>query len=360
MRCMNFLTDNFKVPSRTAGPAIRKLLKLASVLLLAAASSACVETRPRVVAEEALPREPLASSAAPRIALVLSSGGLRGLAHLGVLRALEAHGLKPDLVVGSSVGALIGASHAAGLSGSVWIDRPLPPMLDPFGSWLVTPGERSRAFESFVAEILGGRRIEQLPVRFVAVATERRDGCIVLFGEGDAARAVSASSALPGALAPVSIRGQTFSDGGLAAPLPVRVARLLGARYVIAVDTTFHAEPVVPEGLIDSVFHAGMVMSRNLAMPDRLDADVLIEPQLPPVAEVTLDNRAALIAAGERAALAQMGRLKALFERASQSAQADLLKPSFQATAQGRAAAAVLPLCKPGGMGGAGSVARAG
>ena len=357
---MNLLTDHLDRMRQPAVRAARRLLGLATALVLMVASSACVDTQPRAVAEDALPRDPVMNAPPPRVALVLSSGGLRGLAHLGVLRALEAHGLKPDLVVGSSVGALVGASYAAGLRSSTWIDRPLPGTLDPFGSWLVTPAERSRAYESFVAQLLGDRRIEQFSERFVAVATERRDGCIVLFGAGDAARAVSASSALPGALAPVSIRGQTFSDGGLAAPLPVRVARMLGARYVIAVDTTFHAEPVVPGGVIDSVFHAGMVMSRNLAIPDRLDADVLIEPQLPPVAEVTLDNRAALIAAGERAALAQIGRLRALFERASHPPQADpLLRPTARATARNPAAVSGLPLCKPGVTGEPGSVARA-
>lgn len=269
----------------------------------------------RILSEAQQPRTAAATAAQPRIrvALVLSSGGLRGLAHLGVLRALEANGLTPDLVVGSSVGAVVGASYAAGLQGAQLLDRPLPGMLDPWGTWLVSPTQRSRSLEAFVADAVAGRRIEELPRRFVAVATERNTGCLVLFGAGDTARAVAASSALPGALAPVSIGGRTFVDGGLGAPLPVRLARALGAERVIAVDTTFHAESEVPPGLIDSVFHAGMVMSRHLALPDRDSADVLIEPRLPPVPEVTLANREQLVLAGERAALAQMDRLRRLF-----------------------------------------------
>jgi NTE family protein len=283
----------------------------------------CGSNEPRQLTEEAMPHMPeRLHKPQPHsgVALVLSSGGLRGLAHVGVLRALHRQGLRPDLIVGSSVGAFVGAAYASGLTDDALSEWALPGTLDPFGSWLVTPTQRGLAYEAFAAQVLGGRRIEQFPSRFIAVATERRNGCIVLFGRGDAARAVAASSALPGAMAPVSIRGQTFSDGGLAAPLPVRVARGLGARYVIAVDTTFHAEPEVPAGVIDSVFHAGMVMSRNLAMPDRAAADVLIEPQLPPVAEVTLANQAALVAAGERAALASMPQIKALFARAAASA----------------------------------------
>lgn len=109
----------------------------------------------------------------------------------------------------------------------------------------------------------------------------------------------------------------SFADGGLGAPLPVRVARALGAERVIAVDTTFHADPEVPGGLLDSVFHAGMVMSRHLALPDRAAADVLIEPRLPPVSEVTLANLEQIVRAGEEAANAQMARLRELFDDAA-------------------------------------------
>lgn len=269
----------------------------------------------RALAEADLPRsvQPGAGQPRVRVALVLSSGGLRGLAHLGVLRALERQGLAPDLVVGSSIGAIIGVAYAAGWQVSQTLERPVPDALDPWGSWLASPAWRSQALEVFVAEVVGGRRIEDLPRRFVAVATERNTGCLVLFGAGDAARAVAASSALPGALAPVTIGGGTFADGGLGAPLPVRVARALGAERVIAVDTTFHAEREVPLGLIDSVLHAGLVMSRHLSLPDRDSADLLIEPRLPPVPEVTLANREQLVLAGERAALAQMDRLRRLF-----------------------------------------------
>jgi NTE family protein len=248
-----------------------------------------------------------------KVALVLSSGGLRGLAHVGVLRVLLAYGWTPDLLVGSSIGAIVGAAFAAGADGEMLDNLAVPSMLDPWGSWFVRPSARSEALEAFVAELVGQRSIEELPRRLVTVATERNTGCLALFGQGDAARAVVASSALPGALAPVRIADRAFVDGGLAAPLPVRVARALGAQRVVAVDTTFHAEPEVPGGMVDSVLHAGMVMSRHLAQPDRAAADVLIEPRLPPVDEVTLANRSAIVQAGEAAALAQLERLRQVF-----------------------------------------------
>jgi NTE family protein len=299
-------------PRRSVGPQpIAALLATA----LCAATCGCGGDGSRDLLEAEQPRAitTIATQPRARVALVLSSGGLRGLAHLGVLRVLEAEGLKPDLVVGASVGAIVGVGYAAGLQVEQLLGRPLPGLLDPWGTWLVSPTQRARSLEAFIADAVAGQRIEGLPRRFVAVATERNTGCIVLFGAGDAARAVAASSALPGALAPVSIAGRSFVDGSLAAPLPVRVARALGAERVIAVDTTFHAETEVPDGVIDSVFHAGMVMSRHLAIPDRESADVLIEPRLPPVSEVTLANRAQLALAGERAAMAQIQRLRRLF-----------------------------------------------
>ena len=248
-----------------------------------------------------------------RVALVLSGGGLRGLAHLGVLKVLEQQGLRPDLVVGTSVGAIIGGAYASGTSLKDLETLPLPAALDPWGSWLVTPSQRSAGLEQFVASQLAQQRLEDFPLRFVAVATARQSGCVMLFGSGDAARAIMASSALPGALVPVAINGGVYVDGGLGAPLPVRIARALGADVVIAVDTTFHAEPVVPNGLIDSVFHAGMVMARNLAAADRLAADLVLEPVIPPVPEVTLRNRKRLVDAGEQAALQQLPQLRLLF-----------------------------------------------
>lgn len=290
----------------------------ARVLSAAIAMSAC-SAGPREIPLANEPRAVVRTPAPPkaRVALVLSSGGLRGLAHLGVLRVLQARGWYPDLVVGSSVGAVVGAVYAADTGSTRWLDQGLPSELDPWGSWLLPAARRRDTLEAFVAAAVDQRLIEDLPRRFVAVATERNTGCLVLFSGGDTARAVTASAALPGALAPVRIGGRSFADGGLGAPLPVRVARALGAESVIAVDTTFHAEPDVPGGLIDSVLHAGMVMSRHLAQPDRAAADVLLEPRLPPVSEVTLANRRAVVQAGERAALAQIDRLRRVFAAAS-------------------------------------------
>ncbi len=258
--------------------------------------------------------EPRAATAAPaRWALVLSGGGLRGFAHLGVLRALQRLGIEPPLVVGSSVGAVIGGLYASGVSLEAAEQLALSPEMDPWSSLLVSPDSRSAGLGVFLQATLGRQRLEDFPRRFAAVATARDSGQACAFGGGgDAVCAILASAALPGALAPVVIGGREYVDGGLSQPLPVRLARALGAERVVAVDVGFHPEVPAPTGRIGSVFHAGFLMARNLSAPDRAAADLLIEPVLPPVPEITLARRAALIDCGERAAMAVVPSLHAL------------------------------------------------
>ena len=175
----------------------------------------------------------------PLIGLALGSGSARGWAHIGVLRALAEAGLKPDIVAGASVGAIVGAAYASG-------------DLDRFEQWV--RGLSARAVWSFMDFGLGGgmlkgeklvaffRRhfadpaIESLPLRFGAVATALRTGDEVWLREGSVADAVRASFALPGLFTPVWREGRLLADGGLVNPVPVSLARALGADVVIAVD----------------------------------------------------------------------------------------------------------------------------
>lgn len=299
-----------------AAPTTTAFRALAAAVCCALIAGCGGVAAPRLIATQ---HEPSAAASVPRrlpVALVLSGGGLRGFAHLGVLQALHAQGLKPDLIVGTSVGAIVGGIYASGTPLDQFSGAALPSSLDPWGSLLVTPASRSAQLEAFVATMLATPHIEDFVVPFVAVASARRSGCLVLFGRGDAARAITASSALPGALAPLRIAGVDFADGGLGAPLPVRAARSLGAQVVVAVDVSFHAEDVVPDGVLYGVFHAGMVMARHLAAADRAAADLVLDPVLPPVPEVTVANRARLVEAGARVVRNHLPQLRRLFAAA--------------------------------------------
>ena len=177
----------------------------------------------------------------PRVALVLGSGGPRGYAHIGVLRVLEEAGIEVDLVVGSSVGSLIGAFWAQGFT-AVQIDSisktggPLTLFdISPFADrgWIV-----GQKLQDYVNDQLGNRSIEQFKRPLIVVATRREDKQPVYFGQGNAGVAVRASSAVPGIISPVGIRGVEYEDADESLPVAVRAARQAGAQFVIAVDVS--------------------------------------------------------------------------------------------------------------------------
>jgi len=175
----------------------------------------------------------------PRIGLALGSGAARGWAHVGVIRALEEAGIRADIVCGSSIGAMVGAAYAAGELDRFehWVRnldvRTVVSFMDVGLSGGIIKGERLTAF---FRNSIGDRAIEELDKPFGAVATALRTGAEVWLREGSVVDAVRASLALPGVLAPVQRDGMTLVDGGLVNPVPVSLARAMGAEVLIAVD----------------------------------------------------------------------------------------------------------------------------
>jgi NTE family protein len=176
----------------------------------------------------------------PLIGLVLGSGAARGFAHIGVLHALTSRGIVPDIIVGTSIGALVGGCHAnnqldvlESWARSLTVRRIIG-YLDVRlgGSGLISGGRLAARLEDAIGKTL----IEQLPVRFAAIATEVGTGHEVWLARGSLARALRASYALPGIFPPVSLGGRWLVDGALVNPVPVSVARAFGARVVIAVN----------------------------------------------------------------------------------------------------------------------------
>ena len=173
----------------------------------------------------------------PRLGITLGSGSARGWAHIGILRALEQAGIVPDVVAGTSIGALVGAAYASNR-----LDR-LEEWVAQIDWWEIirymdvrlggVEGERlMRAFRERVEDA----PIESLPKSFGAVATDLQTGREVWFQEGSLLEAVRASIALPGLFSPVRHQGRWLVDGGLVDPLPVSLCRALGADRVIAVN----------------------------------------------------------------------------------------------------------------------------
>jgi NTE family protein len=176
----------------------------------------------------------------PLIGLVLGSGAARGFAHIGVLRVLQANGIRPDIIVGTSMGALVGGCYATGQLDTLedWARsltmRRVIGYLDVRigGSGLISGGRLSSRLE----EAIGKKTIEELPIRFAAISTEIGTGHEVWLTRGSLALALRASYALPGIFPPVHIGGRWLVDGALVNPVPVSAARAFGARVVIAVN----------------------------------------------------------------------------------------------------------------------------
>jgi NTE family protein len=176
----------------------------------------------------------------PTIGLALGGGAARGFAHIGVIRALISRGLKPDVITGTSVGAVIGGCYAAGQLDAIeeWA-RGLTPRrvlwhldFSLSGSGLISGGRLAARLEKGLGKI----SIEGLPLRFAAIATELGTGHEIWLTRGNLAQALRASYSLPGIFAPVRLGGRWLVDGALVNPVPVAATRALGARLVIAVN----------------------------------------------------------------------------------------------------------------------------
>ena len=260
-----------------------------------------------------------------RVALVLSGGSARGFAHLGVLRVLEREGWRPDLVVGTSAGAIVGALYASGLpvadieAAAATLDWQVLFDFDPVRSLLGGIGlglMRGEGLERFLRQRLP-LPIERFPIPFAAVAADMQQGEVVVLNQGDAARAVLASCAVPGLYAPVRVRGRLLADGQAVSPLPVLTARRLGAVRVLAVDVVYppqHAEMSSP---VSMLFQAMLVSAWRLGLAERALADLVITPDIRTPAQLGLASRDWVVAAGERAALGALQQIRAMFEPVS-------------------------------------------
>ncbi|MBL0918973.1 MAG: patatin-like phospholipase family protein [Hydrogenophaga sp.] len=290
---------------------------VAALLFTALAVGGCASTDP-AAARDLAPRALTAVQAVsftgakplkPTVAVVLGGGGLRGFAHVGVLRALEEAGLRPDLVVGTSAGAVVGAAYASGMRVEQIRETALAmdvmPLLD--FTWRSGGFIRGDRLAQWVDTLTGGVPMEAFPIRFAAVATDMQHGRPVLLDHGAAGRAVQASSAVPGVNVPVSHAGGHLVDGGVTSLVPVRFARALGADVVIAVD-------IYCQGPGGSGLSVPAVMSRVLrtqsclvAAPEMAEADVLIAPTVTMPGMFDRAAQARVIEAGHEAARVALG-----------------------------------------------------
>lgn len=244
-----------------------------------------------------------------KIGLALSGGVARGAAHLGVLSVLEEENIPIHCIAGTSAGSIIGAAYCAGMT----VDDILT--FSRIMNWrkLVRPTLSRRGFLSFaplertVNGIMGEIEFSDLKRPFAAVATDMQTGAPYIFEEGPVARAIHASSAIPGVVVPVVVNGRVLSDGGLSDNLPVQKARDLGAEYVIGVDLL---QPSEKKGnIIQFSIAAAEIMVRQSGGGFK-EADCLIIPELAGRSYVRFSKADEFFALGQQAARAAMPEIR--------------------------------------------------
>jgi NTE family protein len=298
-------------------PSRRFSLIALGALLLAGCGSA--PKAPPAVPVAAVP--PVATVALPprkiKVALALGGGAARGFAHIGVIKALEAQGIVPEIVVGTSAGSVVGALYASGYSGFALQKIALDMDEATISDWALplfgkSPGVlKGEALQAYVNKAVHGATIEKLKIPFGAVATDLKSGQPILFRRGNTGMAVRASSAVPSVFQPVSIGGHTYVDGGLVAPVPVRFAREMGADFIIAVNISSATEGQATASSLDVLMQTFSIMGQRLNHFELKDADVVITPALGTMGSSDFNGRNLAILAGEQAAAALMPQIKA-------------------------------------------------
>jgi|GEM_PF-85247 len=270
------------------------------------------------------PPAPTAITPPPRplhVALALGGGAARGFAHVGVIKALEARGIHPDIIVGTSVGAFVGALYAAGLDGPELQHVALRFEESTVTDWSLPARGifKGQALQDFVNREIGQRPMERLPRKLAIIATDLGTGQMMVFERGNVGMAVRASSSVPGVFQPVTIGGHEYVDGGLVSPVPVQTARRLGADVVIAVDVSKQPANQSTTGAFDILLQTFTIMGQVIARSELTGADVVLRPSLNRVGSTDFAARELSITEGEQAVAAQADRIALVIERARQS-----------------------------------------
>ena len=250
----------------------------------------------------------------PKIGLALGSGGLRGLAHVGVLRVLEKENIQIDYIAGCSIGSLIGALYCSGmelenieklskhLRRRHWLDFAIPKMG-------LFSGERVL---NMIQILTKKKTFEQLQIPLAVVATELREGKEVIFSSGDVATAVRASISVPGIFIPYTVDGKMLVDGAVLNPTPVDVARSMGADIVIAVDLAHAGTVYSITNIFDVIIQSIDIMERELMKTRETVSDIVIRPDVAHISPSSFESTDECIALGEAAIREVLPQLRAL------------------------------------------------
>jgi NTE family protein len=266
-----------------------------------------------------------------KVGLALSSGAARGLAHVGVLEALERNGIPIDLIAGTSIGAIVGAFYAAGKDISeikkavVSLNR--RQMLSLADFTIPTRGFiKGRKITEWLKSVIGGICFRDLKIPFACVATDISTGEEVVIKEGSVVAAVRASASMPVIFTPARLGGRFLVDGGLVNPIPVRIIRYMGADFVIAVSVVPYlsnrVQPQEPSSasrpkepnILSVLVRIMYIVGYQAALSGIREADITIAPDVAHIRPDNFNRARESILQGEQAAQRAIPRIKKKLE----------------------------------------------
>ncbi|MBC7751130.1 MAG: patatin-like phospholipase family protein [Candidatus Saccharibacteria bacterium] len=256
------------------------------------------------------PSAPIVQVRQPIIALALGGGGAKGFAHIGVIKVLESHGIRPKIITGTSAGSFVGSLYASGMTAyqlqevaSALKESDIRDITISSQGFMV-----GQKLQDYVNLQVKNKPIEQFPIRFAAIATQLDTGKKTVFNRGNTGQAVRASCSIPNIFIPATVAGKRYVDGGLVSPIPVVSARDMGADIVIAVDIS--ARPKAGSGgvfgVLDQTFN---IMGQQGIDKELAQASIVITPNVGSVGILDLNSRQQSILEGERATQAQLAAI---------------------------------------------------
>ncbi|MEI6154046.1 MAG: patatin-like phospholipase family protein [Deltaproteobacteria bacterium] len=284
-----------------------------------------------------------------KIGIALGGGGVRGLANIGVLKAMEESGIKPDVISGTSMGAIVGALYAdtlnasgtestirevlsseefirqvqklGSLSGGTDMDRGFfEKMFDTakkgyaFYRFMTKDSVVSQAAYEQIEKLVPEKNFSDLKLRFACIALDLVSGNTVIFRSGSLRTAIRASSAVPGVLPPVGLDGRMYVDGGWAESVPISAVKQLGAHFIIASDVTRDITAIEAKtdlkNSMDIMLRANDIVRSSMNMLRTKEADFVIHPEVGDAPWSAFENLDAYITSGYKAAKMAMPSLK--------------------------------------------------
>ena len=278
--------------------------------LFATLLTACASTPKTDVRAHA----PAVTVAPVKVGIALGGGAAKGFAHIGVIKMLEANGITPVVVSGTSAGSVVGALYASGMDAYAMqekafaLDESRIRDVSLFSGGVV----KGRKLQDYVNELVGGRSIEKLRKPFAAVATNLATGERTVFVRGNTGQAVRASSSIPGVFEAATIGKAHYIDGGVVSPVPVDAARELGADFVIAVDISSKADGIASTtSMLGNLNQSIKIMGQKLGAQELARADVVIRPKVNDIGAADFEQKNRAILEGERAAQAALPLIRA-------------------------------------------------